>query len=101
MSSTFDQSSRAMPGMNANLTTRSEQTKDADTVWSVADSTALYRVNEWSDRFFHINELGHAAVHTARTQGDNESESIDISEVVQHLRGRGVQMPCLLRLHDV
>lgn len=69
---------------------------DQDT-WSVEDSAALYRVDDWGDRFFHVNEAGHAAVRTARPGG----ESIDIHTVVEDLRARGVQFPALLRFHDV
>ena len=72
-----------------------------ETPWSIMDSTDLYRVADWSDRFFHINDDGHAAVRTARTQIDSETDSIDIDTVVRDLRSRGVLMPCLLRFHDV
>jgi len=70
---------------------------DAADHWTVHDSAALYRVDDWADRFFHVNEAGHAAVRTARPEG----ESIDIAAVVQDLRARGVQFPVLLRFHDV
>jgi arginine decarboxylase len=87
--------------MKANDITAVEPSNEADAAWTIADSAALYRVEDWSDRFFHINEQGHAAVRTARTQADSSSDSIDINTVVQDLRNRGVQMPCLLRFHDV
>lgn len=72
-----------------------------ETPWGITDSADLYRIADWSDRFFHINDDGHAAVRTARTPIDNEIDSIDINTVVQDLRSRGVLMPCLLRFHDV
>ena len=65
--------------------------------WSVDDSVALYRVDDWADRFFHVNEAGHAAVRTARPEG----ESIDIHAVAEDLRARGVEFPALIRFHDV
>ena len=74
--------------------------RDAGTTgddWTVADAAELYRVEDWGDRFFHVNDLGHAAVRTARPEG----ESIDIHAVVQDLRRRGVEFPVLLRFHDV
>jgi len=87
--------------MTASNETESNPGNETGDAWSIADSTALYRVEDWSDRFFHVNEHGHAAVRTARTQSDSECESIDIDTVVHDLRKRGVQMPCLLRFHDV
>ena len=87
--------------MTASNETEGNPGNDAGAAWSVADSAALYRVEDWSDRFFHVNEHGHAAVRTARTQSESECESIDIDTVVHDLRKRGVQMPCLLRFHDV
>jgi len=65
--------------------------------WTSADSAALYRVDDWGDRFFHVNAAGHAAVTTTRPG----SESIDIHQVVEDLRARDVQFPVLLRFHDV
>ena len=74
---------------------------DGSRAWTSDDSAALYRVEDWSDRFFHINEQGHAAVRTARAYPDLDSDSIDINTVVTDLLSRGVQMPCLLRFQDV
>ncbi len=71
--------------------------RDTGTGWSPADSAALYRVDDWGDRFFHVNERGHAAVSTTRPGG----ESIDIQAVVEDLRARDVPFPVLLRFHDV
>ncbi len=65
--------------------------------WTVEDSARLYRVADWGDRFFHVNAAGHAAVRTARPEG----ETIDIHAVVEDLVARGVQFPVLLRFHDV
>ena len=55
-----------------------------NTQWTVEDATDLYRVDDWADRFFHVNDAGHAAVRTARPEG----ESIDIHTVAEDLRAR-------------
>ncbi len=68
-----------------------------DRPWTIEDAATLYRVDEWSDRFYYVNDAGHAAVRIARPCG----ASIDIYEVTQDLRGRGVAFPVLLRFHDV
>ncbi len=65
--------------------------------WSVADSMELYAVDRWSDGYFDINPHGHLAV----TPGGTLSKSIDLKELVDEIRGRGIQLPLLLRFSDI
>ena len=64
---------------------------------TVQDAAALYRMAEWSDGFFCINDKGHVAIRPLPAQ----SLAIDITAVVQDLRGRNVPLPVLLRFQDV
>ena len=65
--------------------------------WSIQDAEELYRIKQWSDSFFFVNEQGHMA---ARPRRDDETQ-IDIYEIVQDLRRRKVPFPVLLRFQDI
>jgi len=59
----------------------------------------VYRIDKWGGGFFKINGKGNLAVSIPR-EGDEQSE-IDILEVVQEARSRGVSMPVVIRFHDI
>ena len=67
--------------------------------WSNADSQALYRVDSWGAPWFFVNDAGHVAVNVESENGTQMT--IDIPEVVEELRNRGVQFPLLLRFQDI
>jgi arginine decarboxylase len=70
--------------------------RDAGT-WSTQDAAEHYRIDMWGDGFFIVNEQGHMAVRPF----DDDSLSIDITEVVAELRQRGVRFPAVIRFQDV
>jgi arginine decarboxylase len=65
--------------------------------WQIADSTELYRISSWGDPFFFVNEKGHMAVRALDEQGT----TMDVVDIVNELRRRGIQFPVLLRFQDV
>jgi len=65
--------------------------------WSVDDSKALYCVDAWGGGFFDVNDDGHVAV----TPLADSSLSIDIMDVVDEARSRGIGFPMLLRFQDI
>lgn len=65
--------------------------------WSIEDASTLYRTESWGASYFFVNEAGHAAVRPI----DDKPIAIDIVEVVDALRNRGVQFPVLIRFQDV
>ena len=67
--------------------------------WSPADSHALYRVDSWGAPYFFVNDAGHVAVRVDSEKGTRMQ--IDVVEVVEELRNRGVQFPMLLRFQDI
>jgi len=71
--------------------------KAAPVEWQVSDAAELYRIGSWGDPFFFVNERGHMAVRALDEQGT----TIDVVDVVNELRRRGVQFPVLLRFQDV
>ncbi|MFO0763230.1 MAG: biosynthetic arginine decarboxylase, partial [Byssovorax sp.] len=65
--------------------------------WTVKDSLELYNVGGWGRDFFSINEAGNVAV----TPAGPGSLPIDLKELVDDLRSRGVNLPVLIRFSDI
>ena len=65
--------------------------------WTVKDSLELYNVNGWGRDFFTINDAGHVEV----TPSGPGSTRIDLRELVDDLRSRGLNMPLLIRFSDI
>jgi len=65
--------------------------------WSVDDAAELYNLKGWSKGFFAINQRGHVVVRPTR---DPKAE-IDLHELVQGLRERGVRTPVLVGFSDL
>jgi len=65
--------------------------------WTIKDSLELYNVSGWGRDFFSINEAGNVTV----TPGGPGSVKIDLKELVDDLRSRGLNLPVLIRFSDI
>jgi arginine decarboxylase len=65
--------------------------------WTVKDSLELYNVHGWGRDFFSINDAGHVEV----TPAGPGSPKIDLKELVDDLRTRGLNLPVLIRFSDI
>jgi arginine decarboxylase len=65
--------------------------------WTVKDAIELYNVNGWGRDFFSINEAGHVEV----TPAGAGSPRIDLKELVDDLKSRGLNLPLLIRFSDI
>ncbi len=65
--------------------------------WTVKDSLELYNVHGWGRDFFSINEAGHVEV----TPAGPSSPKIDLKELIDDLRNRGLNLPFLIRFSDI
>jgi arginine decarboxylase len=65
--------------------------------WTVKDSLELYNVAGWGRGFFSINEGGNVEVTPAGPGGGR----IDLKELVDDLRSRGLNLPLLIRFSDI
>ena len=61
--------------------------------WTIKDSLELYNVHGWGRDFFSINEAGHVEVAPAGPG----SPKIDLKELIDDLRSRGLNLPFLIR----
>jgi arginine decarboxylase len=65
--------------------------------WTVKDALELYNVPGWGRDFFSINDAGHMEV----TPAGPGSVRIDLKELVEDLRSRGLNLPLLIRFSDI
>jgi arginine decarboxylase len=65
--------------------------------WTVKDSIELYNVSGWGRDFFSINEAGNVSV----TPAGPGTLAIDLKELVDDLRSRGLNLPILIRFSDI
>lgn len=65
--------------------------------WTTKDAIELYNVNGWGQGFFSINDAGNVKV----TPAGPDSQPIDLKELVDDLRRRGLHLPLLIRFSDI
>ncbi len=65
--------------------------------WTVGDSIELYNIGGWGRDFFSINDAGNVSV----TPAGPGTLKIDLKELVDDLRSRGLNLPILIRFSDI
>jgi arginine decarboxylase len=65
--------------------------------WSIEQSKQLYAIQQWGNGYFSINDQGHVCV---KPQADCTTE-IDLFEIAQVLRDKGLNFPVLVRFTDI
>ncbi len=65
--------------------------------WSSEDSARLYGLADWGKGYFGVNGPGHLTV----MPGKDPAHQIDLYEVVDGLRERGIHTPVLIRFNDL
>src|SRR6202047_2259604 len=65
--------------------------------WTAADSMELYNINGWGDHYFSVNGRGHISGHPA----GHGSPAIDLKELVDEVRERGIGLPLLIRFSEI
>ncbi len=65
--------------------------------WTCAESAQLYGVSDWGKGYVGVNSAGHAVVMPTKDQ----ARQIDLFEVVEGLKERGIHTPVLLRFNDL
>lgn len=65
--------------------------------WKVQDAIELYDVHGWGAGFFTANPSGALEVRPRGAEGPG----IDLPELVDHLRRRGIRLPVLIRFSDI
>jgi arginine decarboxylase len=65
--------------------------------WSPADSIDLYNIRGWGNNFFSVGDAGHMLVHP----GGPGTQTIDLKELVDEVRERGITPPLLIRFSEI
>jgi arginine decarboxylase len=65
--------------------------------WTVGDSIELYNIGGWGRDFFSINDAGNVSV----TPAGPGTLKIDLKDLVDDLRSRGLNLPILIRFSDI
>ncbi|MEM6505956.1 MAG: biosynthetic arginine decarboxylase [Planctomycetota bacterium] len=65
--------------------------------WTTEDSQALYRVADWGQGLFHINDAGNLTVCPAGPSGPQ----IDLKQLTDDLEQRDLSTPLLIRFTDI
>lgn len=65
--------------------------------WTCIDSSELYDVTRWGKGYFSVHTNGHLLVHPCR----DPSRWIDLKELVDRLRMRGLALPILVRFTGI
>lgn len=71
--------------------------KEAMDRWTVQDAADYYGVPRWGKGYFSVSSDGHLLVHPSK----EADRTIDVKNLVDQLRMRGLDLPILLRFNDI
>jgi len=74
-----------------------ETSPPATTTWDIQAARSLYNINRWGAKYFDINEAGHVVATPLREAG----ATVDLTDVVEECKGRGLKFPVLIRFQDI
>src|ERR1700756_846406 len=70
---------------------------DADQPWDIQAARNTYNIHRWGAKYFDINEAGHVVARPQQEVG----ASVDITDVIEEAKGRGLKFPLLIRFQDI
>jgi len=74
----------------------SESAADGST-WDIQSARNLYNVHRWGSKYFDINDAGHVVA----TPLQDDGIAVDITDVIEEAKGRGLKFPLLIRFQDI
>tara|TARA_R110002072_G_scaffold534_1_gene3415 strand:- start:22291 stop:24210 length:1920 start_codon:yes stop_codon:yes gene_type:complete len=69
----------------------------SDKNWTIEKAEQTYRVKNWSDGYFGINEAGNLTVQPT----SKKKSEVEIKKVVEEMKSQGVKLPAVIRFHDI
>jgi len=70
---------------------------DGSESWDIQAARNLYNVHRWGADYFDINEAGHVVARPLKDAG----ASVDLTDVIEEAKGRGLHFPLLIRFQDI
>lgn len=65
--------------------------------WSIQAARDLYNIRRWGAGYFDINQAGHVVAKPLQEHG----ACVDLTDLVEEARGRGLKFPLLVRFQDI
>ncbi len=65
--------------------------------WNADAARALYNIHRWGAKYFDINDAGHVVAMPLQEAG----AVVDITDVIEEAKGRGLKFPLLMRFQDI
>src|SRR3954463_6900981 len=65
--------------------------------WDIQAARNLYNVHRWGSKYFDINEAGHVVATPLQDAGI----AVDITDVIEEAKARGLKFPVLIRFQDI
>jgi arginine decarboxylase len=65
--------------------------------WNLDAARALYNIQRWGAKYFDINEAGHVVARPLEEAG----ATVDLTDVIEEARSRGLKFPLLIRFQDI
>ncbi|NVJ65192.1 MAG: biosynthetic arginine decarboxylase [Gammaproteobacteria bacterium] len=66
--------------------------------WNIQDSENIYKVQRWGNGYFKIGNDGHLKV---TPKLDEPELQIDMPEIIEEMLAEGIQLPAVIRFHDI
>jgi arginine decarboxylase len=70
---------------------------DETPAWTIDSARALYNIRRWGAKYFDINDAGHVVAHPLHEAG----ASVEITDVIEEAKSRGLKFPLLIRFQDI
>ena len=70
---------------------------DAAPLWDIESARALYNIHRWGAKYYDINEAGHVVAPPLQDAG----ATVDLTDVIEEAKGRGLKFPLLIRFQDI
>ena len=70
---------------------------DATQPWTIDSARGLYNIQRWGAKYFDINDAGHVIARPLQDAG----AAVDITDVLEEAKGRGLKFPLLIRFQDI
>ena len=65
--------------------------------WDIESARTLYNIQRWGAKYFDINDAGHVVARPLQDAG----AAVDITDVIEEARSRGLKFPLLIRFQDI
>jgi arginine decarboxylase len=70
---------------------------DGGEPWDIQAARSLYNIQRWGAKYFDINDAGHVVARPLHDAG----VAVDITDVIEEAKGRGLKFPLLIRFQDI